>query len=586
MEPNFKMIPLNNVVPSPTNPRKSFDEAKTIELSESIKEKGVLQPILVRQKGEKYEIVCGERRFRASRMVQGVFGDRNTIPAIIRDLSDQEVREMQLIENFQREDVHPMEEAVAIKAAVESGKYSINDVAAKVGKSLSYIKQRMKLNELSDKWQKVCFDNRMSITDALKIASLPAKTQSELYKDQMSDREGARFELNNWTFNKYLGKLREASFDLYDETLDKKAGPCTKCPFNSAVSKLFADSDDAAICNNISCFKHKSDIHFDRELKIAKDDATVVLVTENSGSDIAKKLRSEGYQVLNCQWYNGDCKPIEAPEPTMTESEFKDEDGYDDEDYTPEEIKKEYQNYLARQQRDKEAYDKKIATGKFKRAFVVDGSNVGKYIYVEMSAKSSSSNSKATSEKTSAADDIKEEIQSIRERLKRSAQIDQNKIWDNIKGEFSPDKHLDKPGNLSQAEMNGLAEALFDKLDYNQKDKFRKAFKITNGKTRPDVTAEVLVKMSRFFLLASLPPSILYSGYENDQNAQLSLKIAFEYFPAKLEQVISDQNAIAEKRKKNAEKKIAGLEAKRKELMKEERVANPKKPVTKKAAKK
>jgi len=134
--------------PSPTNPRKTFTGLD--ELGASLIEKGVIVPVLVRptptaaKAKEPYELVCGERRWRAATKAK-----LTTIPAVVCDLSDREVLEIQLVENLQRVDVHPLEEADGYEELLEKHGYDVDGIAAKTGKSKAYIYARLKLGALA-----------------------------------------------------------------------------------------------------------------------------------------------------------------------------------------------------------------------------------------------------------------------------------------------------------------------------------------------------------------------------------------------------------------------------------------------------
>jgi len=133
----YRDLPLDWLVVSPTNPRKTFDEDAMQELAASIRENGVLQPLLVRPRADRsFEIVFGERRYRGAAMAE-----KDTVPVCIREMTDAQVLEAQLIENLQRQDVHPLHEAQGFAALLrlEEPKYSIELIAAKCGKSAGYV---------------------------------------------------------------------------------------------------------------------------------------------------------------------------------------------------------------------------------------------------------------------------------------------------------------------------------------------------------------------------------------------------------------------------------------------------------------
>lgn len=141
----IRQIPVSAIEPNPYQPRRSFDEEGLEELAASIKEKGVLQPITVRGKGETFELVAGERRWRAAQ-VAGL----SEIPAVVRELSDQEVMEIALIENLQREDLNPIEEAEAYQMLIREFELTQEEVAKAVGKGRPTIANRLRLLRLPD----------------------------------------------------------------------------------------------------------------------------------------------------------------------------------------------------------------------------------------------------------------------------------------------------------------------------------------------------------------------------------------------------------------------------------------------------
>lgn len=138
-------IYIDDIVENPAQPRKVFDEEALQELAKSIKEFGVIQPIIVRRKGAKYELVCGERRLRASKIAK-----LEKIPAIVRRLSDEESMELCLIENLQRKDLNPIEEANVYLKLIRDLKLTQKEVSEKVGKSPLFISNMMKLLRLPD----------------------------------------------------------------------------------------------------------------------------------------------------------------------------------------------------------------------------------------------------------------------------------------------------------------------------------------------------------------------------------------------------------------------------------------------------
>ena len=137
----IREVPTGRILPNPAQPRLSYEEESLVELADSIREHGVLQPILVRPVGGQFELIAGERRWRASRMAQ-----RESIPAIVVEFDDETALEVSIIENLQREDVSPLEEAAMFRKMTDLG-YSFRQLAQKIGKDKGYVENRIRLAE-------------------------------------------------------------------------------------------------------------------------------------------------------------------------------------------------------------------------------------------------------------------------------------------------------------------------------------------------------------------------------------------------------------------------------------------------------
>jgi len=172
--PTFKLLALISIAESKSNPRSHFDKDKLDELAESIKINGVLEPILVRTKGDEgYELVCGHRRFRAAKLAEV-----RVIPAMIHELNDTQVLETQLEENTKRGDLHPLEEAAGYQALLaKKHGYNVARIAERTGKSVKYIYDRIKLLELTKEAQQLFLDDRITAGHAILLARLSQKDQ-------------------------------------------------------------------------------------------------------------------------------------------------------------------------------------------------------------------------------------------------------------------------------------------------------------------------------------------------------------------------------------------------------------------------
>lgn len=181
-----RKIPLSQIGANPDQPRKTFSDSELAELAASIRERGVIQPILLRAvagREHMYEIVAGERRYRASKLA-----GLNEIPAIIKTISDENAMEIALIENVQRENLNPIEEAEAYKNLMQKCGYEISDVVRLIGKSESYIRNAIRLTELPLSVQQMVKDGDISASHAraIVVAENPEKLANEIKNKKLS----------------------------------------------------------------------------------------------------------------------------------------------------------------------------------------------------------------------------------------------------------------------------------------------------------------------------------------------------------------------------------------------------------------
>lgn len=166
-KPADMYLQITEVVPNADQPRKEFDEDALTELSESIRQFGVLQPLLVQKKGKYYEIIAGERRWRAAKMA-----GLKKVPVVIKEFTPQEIVEISLIENIQREDLNPIEEALAYRRLIEEFHLKQDEVAERVSKSRAAVTNSMRLLKLDERVQKMLVDEMISTGHARAILGL------------------------------------------------------------------------------------------------------------------------------------------------------------------------------------------------------------------------------------------------------------------------------------------------------------------------------------------------------------------------------------------------------------------------------
>ena len=151
------LIPINKIKSNSQQPRKAFDNESIVELAESIKHHGIIQPLILKQSGDDYVIIAGERRWRAAKMV-GI----KEVPAIIMELTDKEILEVSLIENIQREDLNPIEEAMSYKKLLEDFNITQDDLSKRIGKSRSTITNSIRLTNLDERVQEYLIEGVLS----------------------------------------------------------------------------------------------------------------------------------------------------------------------------------------------------------------------------------------------------------------------------------------------------------------------------------------------------------------------------------------------------------------------------------------
>ena len=208
-EPELKvgeqMMKINMVEPNRDQPRKKFEEDALLELADSIKQFGILQPLLVRKRKDYYEIIAGERRWRATKIA-----DVKEVPVIVKDYTEQEIIEIGLIENIQRENLNPIEEAMAFKRLLEEFHLKQDEVAERVSKSRTAVTNSMRLLKLDERVQQMIIDDMISTGHARALLAI--------------DDKGLQYELANKVFDEKLS-VRETEKLVKNIKSPKKEKP-------------------------------------------------------------------------------------------------------------------------------------------------------------------------------------------------------------------------------------------------------------------------------------------------------------------------------------------------------------------------
>lgn len=337
-------IGISQINPSPRNPRKTFSETDLAELAQNIRNQGLLQPITVRPVGESYEIVCGERRYKAVK--KNAEDDRNeqaTIACIVKELSDEEAFEAMITENLQRKDVDPIEEAFAFGELVNAGK-SVDEIAARFGKTKRFVQERIKLNTLITPLKDLTTSGNIPIAGAIMLAKLKEELQVKFFEGiksrytELSVISIEIREINNWITREFMS-LDKADFLEYNEE-DETQPPteawntcfekCASCCENTGnAGCLFYSIKGEHRCTNRQCFENKTSAYWFSEIEKYSDRLTkdkkkmqvgnVVIVDggeEKYGYDNVKRvrkallqmIRDKGYMIATPDMFDGQCK--------------------------------------------------------------------------------------------------------------------------------------------------------------------------------------------------------------------------------------------------------------------------------------
>lgn len=218
---NIKKVRITSIIPNEDQPRKKFDENKIAQLSQSIIEHGIIQPLILKEYGEKYIIVAGERRWRAAKLA-----NIEEVPAIIMDLSDSDILEISLIENIQRQDLNPIEEAIAYKKLIEDLGLKQDELANRIGKSRTAITNCMRLLNLDNRVQQYIIDGFITEGHGRAILSLEdSNLQYELagniIKKGLNVRQTEKYIKNINLDNKHNNENVE-KYNLYYKDIQEK----------------------------------------------------------------------------------------------------------------------------------------------------------------------------------------------------------------------------------------------------------------------------------------------------------------------------------------------------------------------------
>lgn len=216
-----QLVPINQVEPNREQPRKEFDEDALLELADSIKQYGILQPLIVQKRKDYYEIIAGERRWRAAKKA-----GLKEVPVIIREYTDQQVVEISLIENIQRENLNPIEEAMAFKKLLEEFNLKQDEVAERVSKSRTAVTNSMRLLKLDERVQQMIIDDMISTGHARALLAIDDKDEqynlaNRIFDEKLSVRDTEKLVKEIKNPKKTKEKVKTVNDFIYKDLANK-----------------------------------------------------------------------------------------------------------------------------------------------------------------------------------------------------------------------------------------------------------------------------------------------------------------------------------------------------------------------------
>lgn len=480
------------------------------ELASSVTEHGVMQPVLVRPHPEikdKYQLIFGERRYRASLLAGKV-----EIPAMIKDASDDAALEIQVVENLQRADVHPINEARGYKLILEKNEnMTTADLAIRFGKSETYILQRLKLNDLVRELKKDFLEDKMLLGHAIMLGRLTPHDQREA-REQIIRRKGSYgtvTELQEFIERNIMNSLSAAPFDKKDETLYKKAGACLNCPKRSGASPmLFAEIKEKDKCFDRACFFTKCHKFLvNRTKEIIETQPDIAFLADYS-------------------------EPIQEVSVMLTEQKIK--------------ALSEYQDFSQHN------------TGGSKvKGLWITGNKAGHMatVFLKKGEKAIPKDGK---------ENVQLQVEKIKQRIARGKELDREKVYAKILEALqkhpSQKKGFDK--KLIPNEEVLLWFIVYDKAGYHVKDELRKYIGVTNE--NPEKVYQQLSKLKpedKAFLLRKVMMDQYGGNYPESTYGHIIYKIATDYRDIDIAAYEKEQKEICEKREMRAKARIKELQS-------------------------
>jgi ParB family chromosome partitioning protein len=559
-------LPLGKIKPDPEQPRKTFNKDALQQLSESIENHGVLQPITVRQLNGHYVIVMGERRYRASKLA-----GKKTIPCIVRTYVNNDVLEVQIIENLQRQDVEPTEEAEAI--AYLSEKYAPTEIAKRLGRTDNFIRQRLKLAGLIEGFKHFVRNGEMTISLGVGVALFAPEEQQMMLETMGEDFSAHQI---NRMIKDQTYDLEKASFDVTDKKLVPKVGSCIECPFNAAnQGNLFGEGK--MVCTKSACFETKKNKSFLYLIKKSKKE-NILLIPEirqywaddENNQLIISQLEKNGLKV----YLLDDVEIIENPiKPTI--EDIKKE--YQHYNYSEDELKVQFMEAIENYEEELKNYNSATDNGFVNGIVFHPETYQNEEVFVKVIEKSKdevTDYSAPLANRKMADCTPEEQIVKINEREIRKKHIENNKQFEEVVQMIRETKYIETKKTLSTDEMVAFSISLFENnVDYMSQQKyFSKFLGDTSKMTKVEIVEnfkkkfkkEIFHKLIRYMLTKQV-----HFGESNHVNnlTNISFYNAMQgYYKSKIASIEKEYAEKRDKREARLKERITVLEKKIQEL--------------------
>ena len=476
---------------SPFNRRRFFNEKTLQELAADIAVHDLIHDITVRLKGDgRYELIVGERRLRAARIAK-----LKTVPAKIVIIADQLAKEIIFSENAHRENPHPLDEALLI-ADMQQEKKSTKEIALRLGKSESFVFARTKLLTLIEPFQEIFIADKMTLEQALQIATIAPESQLEFFEDNCEGwNEDDDFELDNlgYALKRYTYDLTRAPFSIKDKKLLSDVGACSNCPFNTATLKtLFPEDAKEAICTNKSCFQRKCTAHYQIQLAKLFEEKPEAIVLSTGVAEVIRKTIETIPEAENLPIYDRyNITIVPAPE-EPDKDDYTDNTGEEGEPYFDEAA---YNQALEEYQSDSDEYNNMIQNNILIKGLMLTPAEAGIAYFTNEKNRVTCAPKQTAKEVQEAVKSgvatpemLQTEIERLEAKEKRAKEIDREKIQLKVHGQFKElISKLTNNRELTCADQIAARLLAYQSLDYSARKEVDATLLIANDITKEDL---------------------------------------------------------------------------------------------------